>query len=131
MPALLLHEGEGLTLTVETKDGTLYRGRAEVTEDNMNVSLREVTAFLPTGGQQKMDRVFIRGPRIVFVVFPEILTKAPFFERVRAAARGKVLAVGLGRGRQAAIQAKVRDFPAYMLHQRASGNVCMSDIVVF
>jgi small nuclear ribonucleoprotein D3 len=109
IPTLLFHEGEGLTLSIETKDGALYRGRAEFTEDNMNVSLVEVTAYGPPGspgpaGGTRLERAFIRGSQITFVVYPPILAKAPFFERVRAAAAGKVRAIGLGRARMAAIQ---------------------------
>jgi small nuclear ribonucleoprotein D3 len=107
IPTLLFHEGEGLTLCVETRDGTLYRGIAEMTEDNMNVSLHRALAFGTRGGEpQKLERVFIRGSQIVFVSFPEILNRAPFFQRVRNAAQGRVVAVGLGKTRQAAIQAK-------------------------
>jgi small nuclear ribonucleoprotein D3 len=103
IPMLLFHEGEGLTVSVETKSGTLYRGKAEATEDSFNLSIRHATAFYPDGTTAKMDKVFVRGSQILFVVFPEILANAPYFERVRAVASGKEVVRGLGRGRQAAM----------------------------
>lgn len=106
IPTLLFHEGEGMTLTIETKDGILYRGKAENTEDNMNISLTHVTVTYPNNTKTSLERVFIRGGQIVFVVYPDILCKAPYFERFRKVAVGEVQAVGLGRSRVAAIQAK-------------------------
>lgn len=105
---MLFHEGEGLTLTIETKDGILYRGTAETTEDNMNVSMRDAQVVDADGNVKQMDRVFIRGNQIIFVVFPDILSKSPMFDRLRAQSKGEVVALGLGRGRQQAIMAKGR-----------------------
>lgn len=106
VPQMLFHEGEGLTLTIETKDGVLYRGTAETTEDNMNVSMRDAHVVDAEGNVKQMDRVFIRGNQIMFVVFPDILSKSPMFDRLRAQSKGEVVALGLGRGRQQAIMAK-------------------------
>ena len=93
VPTVLLHEGEGLVLTVETQSGHADRGTCVTTEDNMNLSLKDVT-------------VFIRGSQLLMVVFPDVMAKAPFFTRVSLAAQGVSFAGGLGRGRQAAIGAK-------------------------
>lgn len=112
IPTLLFHEGEGLTLTVETKSGTMYRGIAAATDDYMNVRMSGVTAVEPDGTTRQMDMIFIRGSTILYTIFPYILSKAPFFERVRQAAAGKVFVGGLGRGRQQAIQQK----GMYMVH---------------
>lgn len=106
IPQMLFHEGEGLTLTVETKDGRLYRGSAEITEDNMNISISKATVTDTDGSVTSMDRVFIRGSQVLLVIFPDILVKSPMFERVKASAKGEVVALGLGRGRQQAIMAK-------------------------
>jgi small nuclear ribonucleoprotein D3 len=106
VPTVLLHEGEGLVLTVETQSGHAYRGTCVTTEDNMNLSLKDVTATDPKGNVAKMDRVFIRGSQLLMIVFPDAMAKAPFFTRVALAAKGVSFAGGLGRGRQAAIGAK-------------------------
>lgn len=106
VPTVLLHEGEGLTLTVETRAGYSYRGVCATTEDNMNISLKEVTATDPRGAVSRLERVFIRGSQVLLVVFPEIFSKAPFFTRVALASQGVSFAGGLGRGRQAAIGAR-------------------------
>ena len=106
IPVVLMHEGEGLIVTVETKTGYSYRGYMESAEDNMNASLKDVTATGPRGKVSHMERVFIRGSQIVFVVFPDLLGEAPMFRRVALAARGITVAGGLGRGRQAAIGAR-------------------------
>jgi small nuclear ribonucleoprotein D3 len=106
VPVIFFHEGEGLTISVETRDGTLYRGRAERTEDNFSVSLSAVTVTSPQGVVSTLQRVYIRGSRIVFVVFPDVLKESPIFARVRRASEGKVVAGGLGAARQMAIQNK-------------------------
>lgn len=106
IPTVLLHEGEGLTLTVETQSGFIYRGVCATTEDNMNVSLKDVTATDPHGIVTKLERVFIRGSQVLLIIFPEAFAKAPFFTRVALASQGVAFAGGLGRGRQAAIGAR-------------------------
>ena len=106
IPVVLMHEGEGLVVTVETKTGHAYRGMMETAEDNMNTSLQDVMMTDPKGRVAKMERVFIRGSQIVLVVFPDLLGQAPMFKRVALAAKGITVAGGLGRGRQAAIGAK-------------------------
>ena len=106
IPTVLLHEGEGLIVTVETRAGYSYRGTVETVEDSMNLGLRSVTVVAPDGAESTLDRVFIRGGQVLFVVFPDVLRLAPMFERLRKAAAGLSTAGGLGRGRQAAIEAK-------------------------
>jgi small nuclear ribonucleoprotein D3 len=103
VPTMLFHEGEGLTVTIETKSGMVYRGRADAAEDNMNVSMRYVTATDAEGRTSQMDRVFIRGSQIVFVIYPDILKHSPMFERVRRIAAGRSVAFGLGKQRLQAI----------------------------
>jgi len=106
IPTVLLHEGEGLIVTVETKSGHVYRGTMETVEDTMNTGMRNVTVTDPDGTKAQMDRVFIRGGQVVFVIFPDVLKRAPMFERLRKASIGLSTAGGLGRGRQQAIEAK-------------------------
>jgi small nuclear ribonucleoprotein D3 len=104
IPTVLLHEGEGLAVTIETKSGHVYKGIMETVEDTMNTGLRDVTVTDPDGNKASMQKVFLRGSQIVFVIFPDVLKKAPMFERLRKASLGLSVAGGLGRGRQAAIQ---------------------------
>jgi small nuclear ribonucleoprotein D3 len=106
LPMAFFHEGEGLTLTVETKSGDLYRGRASNTEDNFNLYLDKTTITSKDGRMRTLDRVFLRGSTIVLVIFPEILARSPIFDRMRELAKGRVTAKGLGVGRLNAIQAK-------------------------
>ena len=106
IPVVLVHEGEGLIVTIETKSGYSYRGYMESAEDNMNSSLKDVTATGPRGKVTRMERVFVRGSQIVYIVFPDLLAEAPMFRRVALAAKGITVAGGLGRGRQAAIGAR-------------------------
>lgn len=106
MPTVLFHESEGLVVTVETKAGYSYRGTVVSAEDTMNVAMREVVVMGPDGAVTRMDRVFIRGSQLLFMVFPDAMLRAPFFTRVALASRGITVASGLGRGRQAAIGAK-------------------------
>lgn len=106
IPTVLMHEGEGLVVSVETKGGHTHRGILEVTQDNMNTSLKEVSSTNREGHVTRLERVYIRGSQIVFVVFPDMLRHAPMFRRLTLASQGKVVAGGLGRGRQAAITAK-------------------------
>lgn len=113
IPTVLLHEGEGLTLTVETQHGHIYRGVCVTTEDNMNIALQDVTATDPHGNVTKLERVFIRGSTVLLVIFPDVFVKAPFFNRVALASRGVGFAGGLGRGRQAAIGASTAGGAAF------------------
>lgn len=40
IPIILLHDGEGTIVTVELKNGEMYRGYLEDSEDNMNMILK-------------------------------------------------------------------------------------------
>jgi small nuclear ribonucleoprotein D3 len=101
IPTILMHEGEGLTITVETKRGWAYRGYCQETEDCMNLKMKNVTATDPKGRESRIDHLYIRGPEIVFVIFPEILSHAPMFQRIVRRQKGEVTATGLGRQREA------------------------------
>jgi hypothetical protein len=39
IPVILLHDAEGGIVTVEMKDGCIYRGTLEDAQDNMNLTL--------------------------------------------------------------------------------------------
>ncbi|RYG50309.1 hypothetical protein EON67_05525 [archaeon] len=106
VPTVLVHEAEGLIVTIETRDGASYRGKVTSAEDSMNMGLRDVTVTDVHGQRLQMERVFIRGSAILFVVYPDILAHAPVFKRLTRAAQGITTAGGLGRGRMQAMEAK-------------------------
>jgi small nuclear ribonucleoprotein D3 len=82
VPVKLLHEGEGHPVTVELKNGELYRGQLVAAEDNMNCQLSGVTCFAKDGQASKLEHVYLRGSQIRFVVLPDILKNAPMFKKV-------------------------------------------------
>lgn len=43
IPVKLLHEGEGNPVTIELRNGEVYRGHLDAAEDNMNCQLSGVT----------------------------------------------------------------------------------------
>ena len=49
IPLILLHDAEGGTVTIELKNGCIYKGILEDAQDNMNCTLKvlidEVTTF--------------------------------------------------------------------------------------
>jgi hypothetical protein len=49
IPVILLHDAEGGIVTVEMKDGCIYRGTLEDAQDNMNLTLTVLasTCFSP------------------------------------------------------------------------------------
>ena len=83
IPMMMLHEGEGLTVTVESKLGDIYRGILYEAEDTMNLHMKNVTHVDADGKVRKLEEVYIRGTQISFVTFPDILSESPIFERIR------------------------------------------------
>eukprot|EP00965_Chrysotila_dentata_P238547 6202577-Pleurochrysis_carterae.AAC.5 len=49
IPIKVLHDAEGHTVTVELKNGEVYRGKLDEAEDNMNVHLSNVTKTMKDG----------------------------------------------------------------------------------
>ena len=80
VPIKLLHESQGLTVSVELKTGQIYRGRLLAVEDSMNVQLRDVTVTGRDGKITQMEQCFIRGSSVKMVVVPDNLRHAPFFK---------------------------------------------------
>mmetsp|Transcript_33887 Transcript_33887/g.133046 ORF Transcript_33887/g.133046 Transcript_33887/m.133046 type:complete len:128 (-) Transcript_33887:137-520(-) len=99
IPIKLLHEAVSHVVTLETKAGDLYRGKLASAEDNMNVQLRHATCTRRDGKVTTLEHVFIRGSKIRFMIFPDMLENAPMFERLKALKEGKATARGIGRGR--------------------------------
>mmetsp|Transcript_20836 Transcript_20836/g.67107 ORF Transcript_20836/g.67107 Transcript_20836/m.67107 type:complete len:165 (+) Transcript_20836:94-588(+) len=83
VPVILMHDGEGTIVTVECKNGDLYRGFLDETEDNFNAVLKDATKTTADGKRVQIDHIFIRGSQICFFVFPTMLKKAPMFKRVK------------------------------------------------
>lgn len=76
VPVKLLHEAQGLLVTVELINGTIYRGRLSSIEDNMNVQLRDVTSTAKDGQVSALDHVMVRGSQVKFFVVPDNLKYA-------------------------------------------------------
>ena len=83
IPIVLLHDGEGSIVTIEVKNGDTYRGYLDESEDNMNCIVKDATLTTANGLIANLDYVFIRGSQIVFIVFPNMLKKAPMFRRIK------------------------------------------------
>ncbi len=102
-PLKLLHEGEGHVVTVELKTGEIYRGLLSEAEDTMNCHMREVTFTGKDGRVCRLERAFLRGGQIKFIVLPAILKEAPILKRVQgfkgkaAPASGKDKAAAAGK----------------------------------
>ncbi|KAH0827906.1 hypothetical protein J3R83DRAFT_3535 [Lanmaoa asiatica] len=98
VPVKLLHESLGHIVTVELKTGQLYRGKLAEAEDNLNISLRDITVTGRDGRVSQLDQVYIRGSMVRFFIVPDMLQNAPMFKRVGPnAMRGR--GIGTARGR--------------------------------
>ena len=73
VPIKLLHEAQGLLITIELVTGQMYRGRLASIEDNMNVQLRDVTATSKDGQVTALDHVMVRGSQVQMFIVPDNL----------------------------------------------------------
>jgi small nuclear ribonucleoprotein D3 len=100
IPTILLHESESLVVTVELKDGTMYRGVMGETEDNWNILLKSATCTKSDGKVVMMESVYIKGGSILFIIMPDFVSKSPMFQRIRNYKKGiKTLTTESGRAR--------------------------------
>ncbi|KAF8910369.1 Sm-like ribonucleoprotein [Hymenopellis radicata] len=107
VPVKLLHESLGHIITVELKTGQLYRGKLAEAEDNLNISLKDITVTARDGRVSQLDQVYIRGSMIRFFIVPDMLQNAPMFKRVGPnAMRGR--GIGTARGRATIMRANAR-----------------------
>eukprot|EP00842_Homolaphlyctis_polyrhiza_P001205 jgi/Hompol1/2085/HPOL_005085-RA len=104
VPVKLLHEALGHIVTIETKSGSVYRGKLLSAEDNMNVQLRDISHTQRDGRVTQLDQVFVRGSQIRFVVVPDMLKNAPMFKRIATGLKGR--GIGLGRGKATVARAQ-------------------------
>ena len=116
LPIILLHDAEGGIVTVELKSGDSYRGYLEESQDNMNLTMKNCQKTTAAGKQSTCEVAYIRGAHISFVVIPNMLAKAPFFNRIKLWRKFKGHAVmgtaetgPLVRGQSAAIIQKSRE----------------------
>lgn len=82
IPIKLLHEAEGHTVTIELKNGEVYRGLMVEVEDNMNAHVTNVTMTNKSGKVTTLEQCFLRGSHIRFLILPDVLAKAPMFKRI-------------------------------------------------
>mmetsp|Transcript_28902 Transcript_28902/g.59168 ORF Transcript_28902/g.59168 Transcript_28902/m.59168 type:complete len:111 (-) Transcript_28902:642-974(-) len=82
IPIKLLYEAEGMKVTVEMKNGEIYRGLLLTAEDTMNMSLSDVVRTARNGHVSKLPSVYLRGGGVRFVALPELLKNAPVFRKV-------------------------------------------------
>ena len=101
IPIKLLHEAQGLIVTLELTNGQTYRGKLHQVEDQMNVQLTQVTVTARDGKLSHMEQCFVRGSSVRFFIVPDNLKQAPFFDTEK---RGK--GIGMGRGRAIIAAAK-------------------------
>ncbi|KAF0689841.1 Aste57867_18753 [Aphanomyces stellatus] len=106
VPLSLLHEGEGHQITLELKNGEVYRGHLVESEDSMNCQLKQVTLTGRDGQISRLEQVYVRGSQVKLFILPDMLQKSPLFKKVQALkkpekASRKSKGGGRGRGRGA------------------------------
>lgn len=79
----LLHEGEGHVVSVELKNGEIYRGMLVEAEDTMNCQMKEVTMTARDGRISRLENVFLRGGNIKYIILPELLKSAPILKKIQ------------------------------------------------
>ena len=89
VPLKLVHEAKNHVVTIESKEGELYRGHLVETDDTMNCLLENCHYTAADGRTTYFDRVFIRGSQIRFFIVPDMFKNAPMFNRVKNLARIK------------------------------------------
>ena len=107
IPCILLHDVEGTIVTVELKNGEVFRGYLDESEDNMNLIIKDVTKTDNSGNISNCELVYLRGSQIAFIILPEMFKKAPMFRRVHMWKKYKGSipadeAIGSGQGAGAA-----------------------------
>ncbi|EGB10171.1 hypothetical protein AURANDRAFT_36815 [Aureococcus anophagefferens] len=88
VPIKLLHEGEGHMVTIELKNGEIYRGHLDESEETMNCLVTDVVVTARDGRVTKLENVYIRGSQIkrerrAFMILPDLLKHSPVFEKVK------------------------------------------------
>ncbi|KAF2078550.1 hypothetical protein CYY_000174 [Polysphondylium violaceum] len=96
IPVKILHEADSHVITIELKNGELYRGTLIESEDNMNCKMKNIMVTARDGRVSNMEYCYVRGSKIRFFILPDILKNAPMFKRIdgRVVLRGKALDIG-------------------------------------
>ncbi|KAF7315601.1 Zn(2)-C6 fungal-type domain-containing protein [Mycena indigotica] len=147
VPVKLLHESLGHIITVELKTGAMYRGKLAEAEDNLNISLKDITVTGRDGRVSQLDQVYIRGSMVRFFIVPDMLQNAPMqviecvlhslffltldgrFKRVGPnAMRGR--GIGTARGRATIMRGQSQTCLPFTLDIDISGSSkwCVSDL---
>jgi len=71
-----------MKVTVEMKNGEIYRGLLVNAEDTMNMTISDVVRTARNGQVSKIPTVYLRGNMIRFISLPELLKNAPVFKQV-------------------------------------------------
>ena len=106
IPLSLLHEGEGHTITLELKNGEVYKGHLVESEESMNCQLRQVTLTQRDGQVSRLEQVYVRGSQVKLFILPDMLQKSPLFKKIQALKKpsedkkkSRKATSGRGRGR--------------------------------
>lgn len=83
IPVMLLHDAEGGYVTIELKNGCTYHGLLDDAQDNFNCKLTDVTKTDEQGIDSKLEMVYVRGSQVRFICMPEMLSIAPYFQRIK------------------------------------------------
>lgn len=83
VPIKLLHEGEGHVVTIELRNGEIYRGLLNESEETMNCLVTDVVMTAKDGRITKMENVYIRGSQIKFMILPDLLKNSPILDKVK------------------------------------------------
>ena len=103
-PIKLLYEAENNVVTVEIKNGEVFRGYLMEASDSMNVRLDDVNLTGKDGKKSHLEQVYLRGSQIRFIIIPDMLKNAPMFKKIKNqtnAAKQANIARGKVRGRGA------------------------------
>lgn len=89
VPVKLLHEAQGHPVTLELKNGELYRGVLVESDSAMNCQMRNVVFTARDGRRTRMENVFLRGTQVRLAQLPDILQSAPMFKKLAEAAKAR------------------------------------------
>eukprot|EP00617_Octactis_speculum_P027616 CAMPEP_0185771424 /NCGR_PEP_ID=MMETSP1174-20130828/64297_1 /TAXON_ID=35687 /ORGANISM="Dictyocha speculum, Strain CCMP1381" /LENGTH=116 /DNA_ID=CAMNT_0028457297 /DNA_START=50 /DNA_END=400 /DNA_ORIENTATION=- len=84
VPIRLLHEGSGHTISVELRNGEVYRGTLKEAEDTMNCFMSNVTMTARDGRVSKLEQVYLRGSKVKLMILPDFLKNSPAFKKVHS-----------------------------------------------
>ena len=98
----MIHEAQGHIITIELKNGSLYRGKLIDAEDSMNVQLKDITCTARDGRVSHLDQVYVRGSQVRFIIVPDMLKNAPLFKRMTDRTRGTAKGAAMAAAAEAA-----------------------------